>query len=107
MLPFPHSDSVHALQAETGVELEHASITAFRAAVLAGDWRNAERLLLEGLTVGAARVAARQGAGRTRIASSGAAGSTGAPNLDVALRAPESKGLDVSSGRLCSACHCR
>lgn len=65
--------------------------------MLQGDWRNAEPLLLEGLTSGAARVAARQGAGRSRIASSGGAGSTSAPNLDVALRAPESKGLDVST----------
>ncbi|PWN48685.1 WD40 repeat-like protein [Violaceomyces palustris] len=44
-----------SLEAESGLTLEHPSITAFRSAVLSGDWRNAERLLVDGLTYGATR----------------------------------------------------
>ncbi|KDN53451.1 WD40 repeat-like protein [Tilletiaria anomala UBC 951] len=44
-----------ALEQESGVTLEHPSINAFRGAVLTGDWRNAERLLLDGLMYSASR----------------------------------------------------
>lgn len=46
------------LEAESGITLEHPSITAFRTAVLSGDWRNAERLLIDGLTYAARRIQA-------------------------------------------------
>ncbi|EST05149.2 WD40 repeat [Kalmanozyma brasiliensis GHG001] len=46
------------LENESGVTLEHPSITAFRTAVLSGDWRNAERLLIDGLTYAARRIQA-------------------------------------------------
>ncbi len=54
------------LENESGFTLEHPSITAFRTAVLSGDWRNAERLLIDGLTYAAKRIQA------SRSTSSGA-----------------------------------
>jgi hypothetical protein len=65
--------------------LEHTSITAFRKAVLTGDWKNTERLLLDGLKYGASKMA-----GSSRM------GSSSTTDVDVVLRDPYSRGLDVS-----------
>ncbi|EPQ30427.1 uncharacterized protein PFL1_01953 [Pseudozyma flocculosa PF-1] len=81
--------SAKALEAESGLTLEHPSITAFRGAVLSGDWRNAERLLIDGLNY-AARKASR---GHVRIASNGGGEPSTLP-LDSVLRRPDVTGLD-------------
>ncbi|KAL9933668.1 hypothetical protein V8E36_007326 [Tilletia maclaganii] len=47
--------AAHALEQESGVTLEHPSITAFRSAVVSGQWKNADRLLMDGLRHAAAR----------------------------------------------------
>ncbi|TKY89293.1 hypothetical protein EX895_001824 [Sporisorium graminicola] len=60
------------LETESGITLEHPSITAFRTAVLSGDWKNAERLLIDGLTYAARRIQA------SRSSSSG-----GGPSLEA------------------------
>lgn len=64
--------------------LEHTSIIAFRKAVVSGDWKNAERLLIDGLNYGARRVM-----GSAKIAPSSS-------DLDCILRDPQSRGVDVS-----------
>ncbi|KAJ9479338.1 Glucose-induced degradation protein 7 [Pseudozyma hubeiensis] len=69
-----YDSAAKTLEAESGVALEHPSITAFRTAVLGGDWRNAERLLIDGLTYAARRIQASR-------SSSG--GSGGASSLDA------------------------
>ncbi|CAO1625466.1 unnamed protein product [Sympodiomycopsis kandeliae] len=50
-----YENSARNLEVEAGVTLEHPSIRAFRSAVLNGDWRNAERLLIDGLNYAAAK----------------------------------------------------
>ncbi|CDU26433.1 uncharacterized protein SPSC_06627 [Sporisorium scitamineum] len=65
------------LETESGITLEHPSITAFRTAVLSGDWRNAERLLIDGLTYAAKRIQA------SRSSSNGGGGGVGGPSLDA------------------------
>ncbi len=64
-----YDSAAKALESESGVTLEHPSITAFRTAVLSGDWRNAERLLIDGLTYAARRIHASRNA-----SSSGSSG---------------------------------
>ena len=64
--------------------LEHTSIVSFRKAVLSGDWKNAERLLLDGLKYGAARLS---GSARVSLAPS---------DIAIVLRDPHTRGLDVS-----------
>lgn len=77
--------SAKSLESESGIALEHTSIVSFRKAVLSGDWKNAERLLVDGLKFGARRLAAGS--------------KSAAPSADVSsvLRDPQSKGLDVSA----------
>lgn len=58
-----YDSAAKALENESGIALEHPSITAFRTAVLSGDWRNAERLLIDGLTYAARRIQASRGQG--------------------------------------------
>ena len=53
-----YDSAAKTLETESGIILEHPSITAFRTAVLSGDWRNAERLLIDGLTYAAKRIQA-------------------------------------------------
>ncbi|UZJ55348.1 hypothetical protein CBS101457_004668 [Exobasidium rhododendri] len=72
--------SAKALEAESGVMLEHTSIVGFRKAVMAGDWKNAERLLVDGLKYAATRMTAST--------------HPMAVDLDVVLRDPQSRGLD-------------
>lgn len=81
----PLRSSAKTLEAESGIALEHTSIISFRKAVLSGDWKNAERLLVDGLKFGARRLAA--------------GGKSAASSADVSsvLRDPQSKGLDVSA----------
>lgn len=75
--------SAKSLEVESGITLEHTSIVAFRKAVLMGDWKNAERLLMDGLRCGASKLA-----GGSRASSS-------MSDMDLVLRDPQSRGLDV------------
>lgn len=85
--------SVQAIENETGLTLEHPSIVDFRQAVLRGEWKSAEELLLRGLTAGAERLSGRSfGSGR----GLGSFDASGAVSLDLALRSPERRGLEVS-----------
>ncbi|KAK0557678.1 hypothetical protein OC846_000245 [Tilletia horrida] len=112
------------LEKESGVKLEHPSITAFRKAVLSGEWKNADRLLMEGLRHAAARrlrnsatsssgpahagssslavppsggaSGSSSGAG-TSTPASGAGGGTASSssvNINCVLRDPESQSLE-------------
>ncbi len=96
---------------ESGVALEHPSIQAFRQAVLGGDWRNAERLLLDGLKAGRrAGVPAAQngtGANGTSANGNGELHNNSMPSVfghqsqvEGMLRSPETKGWDVSALRV-------
>jgi hypothetical protein len=76
--------SAKSLEVESGVTLEHTSIVAFRKAVLSGDWKNAERLLIDGLKYGASRLA-----GTSR-------GATSSADVSSVLRDAHFGGLDVS-----------
>jgi hypothetical protein len=76
--------SAKSLEAESGIMLEHTSIIGFRKAILSGDWKNAERLLIDGLKYGATKIAAM-----TRSLPM---------DIDVVLRDPQCRGLDVSAG---------
>ncbi|PWN25950.1 WD40 repeat-like protein [Jaminaea rosea] len=97
-----YESSAKSLEAEAGVILEHPSITAFRSAVLDGDWRNAERLLIDGLTYAAARkapgskdsVVAGSHTASTSASSNGASSYSTAADLDIVLRDPGSQSLD-------------
>ncbi|KAN0064822.1 hypothetical protein ACQY0O_001879 [Thecaphora frezii] len=83
-----YESSAKALESESGLTLEHPSITAFREAVVSGDWRNAERLLIDGLNY-----AARKASGNLRrIATSNGEGP--AVSLDCVLREPLVTSLD-------------
>lgn len=74
--------SAKELEAESGIMLEHTSILGFRKAVTSGDWKNAERLLIDGLKYAATRLTAV-----TRSLP---------VDLDSVLRDPQSRGIDVS-----------
>lgn len=79
-----YDQAAKALEAESGITLEHPSITAFRTAVLSGDWRNAERLLIDGLTYAARRIqAARSPPGGASIALEPQPSSSTAPSSDA------------------------
>ncbi|KAJ1026768.1 hypothetical protein NDA16_002065 [Ustilago loliicola] len=80
-----YDSAAKTLENESGITLEHPSITAFRTAVLSGDWRNAERLLIDGLTYAARRIQA------TRGQSSGSS---------LSLEAPASSSTATSSSSL-------
>jgi hypothetical protein len=82
--------SAKSLEAESGITLEHTSIVAFRKAVLSGDWKNAERLLIDGLKYGASRLA-----GTSR-------GSVSSADISTVLRDSHFGGLDVSLSVVCS-----
>ncbi|CAO1634740.1 unnamed protein product [Parajaminaea phylloscopi] len=83
-----YEDSAKTLESEAGVSLEHPSISAFRTAVLAGDWRNAERFLIDGLTSGARRSASSSGTASLPSSSSSS------PDLSTVLQDPTSVSLD-------------
>lgn len=105
LLPQPRyhrRSSARALEAEAGVASEHPSITAFRNAVLQGDWKNAERFLLDGLAYAASRKMAPRG-----MAEIGSSPPPTGLDLDVVLRDPVNRPLDVSSNRDLkeSGCH--
>ncbi|CAD6888012.1 unnamed protein product [Tilletia laevis] len=97
--------AAHALEKESGVKLEHPSITTFRTAVLSGEWKNADRLLMEGLRHAAARrlrhsssllsssAAAAAIAGLAGASGSGS-GSSSSVNVNCVLRDPESQSLE-------------
>ncbi|CBQ73248.1 conserved hypothetical protein [Sporisorium reilianum SRZ2] len=87
-----------SLETESGITLEHPSITAFRTAVLSGDWRNAERLLIDGLTYAAKRILASRGSLDAPPSSSTASSSLSLPGtlesphqdlIDSVLRRPD------------------
>ncbi|SPO23831.1 uncharacterized protein UTRI_03641_B [Ustilago trichophora] len=80
-----YDSAAKTLEAESGVTLEHPSITAFRTAVLSGDWRNAERLLIDGLTYAARRIQAARGSGSGGSMSleAPASSSTGSSSLSL------------------------
>ncbi|SPO24373.1 uncharacterized protein UTRI_03641 [Ustilago trichophora] len=87
-----YDSTAKTLEAESGVTLEHPSITAFRTAVLSGDWRNAERLLIDGLTYAARRIQAARGSGNgaSMPLEAPASSSTGSSSLSLpaTLEAP-------------------
>lgn len=63
--------------------MEHPSIVAFRQAVLKGDWKNAERLLIDGLKYGASRM------------MSVSTSPSNSMDMDIVLRDPHRRNLDV------------
>lgn len=81
--------SAKTLESESGIILEHTSIIAFRKAVLSGDWKNAERLLIDGLTNGARRLL-----GSSRL-------NTTPSDIDIVLRDSQNRSVDVSRNSLC------
>lgn len=87
--------TARALEVEAGVASEHPSITAFRSAVLHGDWKNAERFLMDGLAYAASRKMAPRG-----LAEIGSSPPSAGLDLDVVLRDPVNRPLDVSSDRV-------
>lgn len=94
------SAAAKTLEQESGVALEHPSIQAFRTAVLTGDWRNAERLLLDGLMYSAARRAPNSANGTAAVAETNGVGINGTngvsqtAQIESVLRAPESRGWE-------------
>ncbi|PWN34125.1 WD40 repeat-like protein, partial [Meira miltonrushii] len=88
--------SAKSLELESGISLEHPSIIGFRSAILSGDWKNAERLLLDGLTYGASRMMARMGPSAPETSRNGALSmaSSSSAVIDLALRDPHSRGID-------------
>ncbi|KAE8269880.1 hypothetical protein A4X09_0g2441 [Tilletia walkeri] len=85
--------AAHALEKESGVKLEHPSITAFRTAVLSGEWKNADRLLMEGLRHAAAR-RLRHASSTGTVAGASGSGSSSSVNVNCVLRDPESQSLE-------------
>ncbi|SNX83850.1 uncharacterized protein MEPE_02558 [Melanopsichium pennsylvanicum] len=86
-----YDSAARSLEIESGITLEHPSITAFRTAVLSGDWRNAERLLIDGLTYAARRIQA------ARSSSGGTAVEAPAPSSTASSSFPLSSTLDSSN----------
>ncbi|PWY99523.1 WD40 repeat-like protein [Testicularia cyperi] len=78
-----YESTARALEGESGITLEHPSITAFRSAVLNGDWKNAERLLIDGLSYAARRMYATRPASSATPSSSAAAAATEAPTAEL------------------------
>lgn len=91
-----YDSAAKALEAESGITLEHPSITAFRTAVLSGDWRNAERLLIDGLTYAARRLQASRGSlGASSSSLETLPSSSTASSTSSILAAPESSNQDL------------
>ncbi|KAK0525979.1 hypothetical protein OC834_004966 [Tilletia horrida] len=88
--------AAQALEKESGVKLEHPSITAFRTAVLSGEWKNADRLLMDGLRHAAARRLRHAGGAAAAIVPAKSSSGGGASSSRVRASSSSSSSINVN-----------
>lgn len=103
-LSFSTRQTAASLELESGLQLESTSIASFRQAVLNGDWKVCEKLLLKGLKEAKIRLASRLTRDE-QFQSSNLIESDGESEWESVLREPTSKGLDVSCWSSPLACY--